>query len=446
MGAVASTNIITDGLIGCWDAGNRRSYPVTGTTWTDIVGGNNATLTNTGGDGPNFNSAKGGCISFDGTNDYANIGDVDALTDPTTATASVWFRREGETGTYGGILAAQFRWGFIYFNSGDELKSYTWLCTAMDGYTVTAGWHQAVTTWTASGGSNSASFYVDGILISQGQICYSMDAASELEIGRSDTLSPSQYFEGDITAIHIYDRVLSAAEVKQNYEATKSRFAPRITKSGLVGNWDAGDPNSYSGGTSTCKDTANGTTATFTNWDAGEAHFNSANGGYWEFDGTDQYIQCSTDSILQPQSFSVEAWVNDDNVLRRPIAGWNAGSVTPSVWSQYKGSLRGPLLYMNSSDWRYFSTFDSVDEWHHFVFTYTYEDTTTGVLYIDGASIGVQSTADNNSKASTDTFRIGRANTYYYEGSIALVRMYDRPLSAAEVMDNFQKTRGRFGV
>ena len=194
MGAVASTNIITDGLIGCWDAGNRRSYPVTGTTWTDIVGGNNATLTNTGGDGPNFNSAKGGCISFDGTNDYANIGDVDALTDPTTATASVWFRREGETGTYGGILAAQFRWGFIYFNSGDELKSYTWLCTAMDGYTVTAGWHQAVTTWTASGGSNSASFYVDGILISQGQICYNMSDASELEIGRSDTLSPSQYF------------------------------------------------------------------------------------------------------------------------------------------------------------------------------------------------------------------------------------------------------------
>ena len=215
-----------DGIIACWDAGGKRSYPGTGTTWYDVVGGNNATLTNTGGDGPNFNSAKGGCISFDGTNDYANIGDVDALTDPTTATASVWFRIEDEagTGSYGGILAAQFRWGFIYFNSLDELKSYAWLCTAMDGWYFSAGWHQAVTTWTASGGSNSASFYVDGILISQGQICYNMSDASELEIGRSDTLSPSQYFEGDITSIYIYDRVLTPAQIKQLYYMQKSRF------------------------------------------------------------------------------------------------------------------------------------------------------------------------------------------------------------------------------
>ena len=121
-------------------------------------------------------------------------------------------------------MAAQFRWGFIYFNYLDELKSYAWLCTAMDGWYFSAGWHQAVTTWTASGGSNSASFYVDGILISQGQICYNMDAASELEIGRSDTLSPSQYFEGDITSIYIYDRVLTPAQIKQLYYMQKSRF------------------------------------------------------------------------------------------------------------------------------------------------------------------------------------------------------------------------------
>ena len=46
MGAVASTNIVTDALVGCWDAGNRISYPGAGTTWTDVVGGNNGTLTN----------------------------------------------------------------------------------------------------------------------------------------------------------------------------------------------------------------------------------------------------------------------------------------------------------------------------------------------------------------------------------------------------------------
>ena len=80
------------------------------------------------------------------------------------------------------------------------------------------------------------------------------------------------------------------------------------------------------------------------------------------------------------------------------------------------------------------------------MFTYTYDDITTGVLYIDGAAIAIGYTPHNNSKDSSDTFRIGRANTYYYKGSIALVRIYDNALSAAEVMDNFQKTRGRFGV
>ena len=81
-------------------------------------------------------------------------------------------------------------------------------------------------------------------------------------------------------------------EITQMYEALKPRFEPRITKSGLVGNWDAGDPESYSGGL-TCKDTANGTASTLTNMEASD--FNPANGGYWEFDGTDEYIQCSTD-------------------------------------------------------------------------------------------------------------------------------------------------------
>ena len=38
MGAVASTNIVTDALVGCWDAGNRISYPGAGTTWTDVGG------------------------------------------------------------------------------------------------------------------------------------------------------------------------------------------------------------------------------------------------------------------------------------------------------------------------------------------------------------------------------------------------------------------------
>jgi hypothetical protein len=62
---------VTNGLVLCLDAADKNSYSGTGTTWTDLTGnGNNGTLTN----GPTFNSANGGSISFDGTNDYIDCG------------------------------------------------------------------------------------------------------------------------------------------------------------------------------------------------------------------------------------------------------------------------------------------------------------------------------------------------------------------------------------
>jgi len=73
-----SPKIATDGLVLCLDAANNRSYPGSGTAWTDLSrGGNNGALTN----GPTFNSANGGSIVFDGTNDYVQVtspfGDID---------------------------------------------------------------------------------------------------------------------------------------------------------------------------------------------------------------------------------------------------------------------------------------------------------------------------------------------------------------------------------
>ena len=65
-----SPSIITDSLILCLDAANTKSYPGSGTVWTDLSGnGNNVTLTN----GPTYSSVDGRSIVFDGTNDYADF-------------------------------------------------------------------------------------------------------------------------------------------------------------------------------------------------------------------------------------------------------------------------------------------------------------------------------------------------------------------------------------
>ena len=131
-----------------------------------------------------------------------------------------------------------------------------------------------------------------------------------------------------------------------------------------------------------------------------------------------------------------------------PIVAWR-DSTDPAVFTSYHSSDQKPCIYMGSSgspdDFRYFSaTAASVVGWHHVVFTYTYDDITTGAFYVDGVSQSVSSTYDS-AKDSTDRCRIGRGGHTYYQGSMGLVRMYDRALSVAEILDNYNKTKGRFG-
>ena len=89
MGLVHHPNVVTDGLVYYADAGNRRSFPATGTTWTDIAGVNNSTLQN-GGTGLTFDSANGGSIVFDGTDDYTTATNFDDVS-PVSGTNSFAF-------------------------------------------------------------------------------------------------------------------------------------------------------------------------------------------------------------------------------------------------------------------------------------------------------------------------------------------------------------------
>ena len=72
MALAHSPKIVTDGLVLCLDAGNPKSYPGSGTTWTDLSGqGNNGTLVN----GVGYVGTNGGSLSFDGV----STADINAL-------------------------------------------------------------------------------------------------------------------------------------------------------------------------------------------------------------------------------------------------------------------------------------------------------------------------------------------------------------------------------
>jgi len=88
MSVNAGPDTIESGLVFTLDAANSKSYPGSGTTWTDISGGGNiGTLAG----GPIFSTTVGGIISFDGSNDIVTIPNNVSL-DTQTPTVEVWVR------------------------------------------------------------------------------------------------------------------------------------------------------------------------------------------------------------------------------------------------------------------------------------------------------------------------------------------------------------------
>lgn len=211
--------IVTDGLVLCLDAGNAKSYPGSGTVWTDLSRtGNNGTLVN----GPTFSGDNKGSIFFDGSNDKIDCGNGLNL-QITTGTITAWFRATNGNSDYNGIIAKQNAWALFVQNN--ILASYDWGNSTARSTGITVGnsyWHHAAMTFTETVGtpSNNAIIYLNGIARLTTTIKH-LNHDITVQIGDANA---NQYFTGNIATAQIYNKVLSAAEILQNYNATKGRF------------------------------------------------------------------------------------------------------------------------------------------------------------------------------------------------------------------------------
>ena len=457
MGTSYNTNVVIDGLVGCWDAGNRRSYPGAGTTWTDPVGGINGTLENEDDDALNFNSFKGGYLEFDGTDGRVDCGDAgvdnDLIVDWGELTVCVWALA---------IQGSQSSYGLVYLGNPFEFsiappahQRFIW--ATIDGTSLTADvgcmdpywgkWAHYAVRWVT--GTDNYRLYINGEVIKTGTF-------NDTHI--SPGSNPPLYFayrgtgkclEGNIGSVYIYDRALSDDEIKQNYEATKNRFLPRITKSGMFANWDAGDPQSYNGG-QTWTDTANGFTGALNNGGDGSLTFDPANGGSLEFDGTDDRIGPITlPGDYSSTARSVIVWVAVD-IYTSGSAEWtilNSAADKFSVsmgQSNYSGGFLFRSAVTNTSTYRGgFSTSGLVDgSWQCFAFTINASNEIVA-MYHNGES--KSNTISNAMNLQSATYIGSSSSGGYMLGNIGTVRFYTKTLSAAEVLDNYQKTKARFG-
>ena len=462
MGTVYNTNVVTDGIKFYWDAANRRSYPGTGTVWTDVVKGKTGTL-----DNATFSNQKGGYVEFDGTNDSVQISnDADFTMPAGDWTICVWCADLGGNtdkrhivGTYGSYPRWVIRdtddlaagWAFVT-NSGDGWeRAYS----TVDIQDTDDEWHYLVVTGSAGGSSGSLKLYTDGVDTSLSS-SYAVESITRSPgaITMGETIGGHHELEGNIASVAIYSRILTPAEVKQNYEATKSRFLPRITKSGMFANWDAGDPQSYSGGT-TWKDTANHYDGTLENDDDGSLTFDSANGGSLVFDGTDDYVGPIAIGDHSSTARSVIIWAAADSYAQSNNDEFSAFNSATDKFSASLGLSNHYGYFYFKSKMTHTSTYQGGiastslvnGSWHCWAVTINASDEIVAI-YQDGES---KTSGSNNGFSLKDDTYIGcrmqsGSVQYPWAGKIGTVRLYTKTLSAAEIMDNFQKTRGRFGV
>ena len=220
MALTHSPSIVTNGLVLCLDAGNPKSYPGTGTAWTDLSGrGNNATLTN----GPTFNSANGGYIDFDGTNDYAlGSNSTDFLFGTGDYTMSYWFRAD----TFSPLPAivdlrpnSGIDQAYSDYIESNKFKLWLHPTTIYNGGITTlqtATWYNACVTRSGSAGSVYINATLDGTFTN----------STNLVQGRFKITGPvSNYFNGRVSNALVYKgKALSATEIAQNYNALKGRY------------------------------------------------------------------------------------------------------------------------------------------------------------------------------------------------------------------------------
>jgi len=223
------SGIVTNNLRMHLDAGNVNSYPGSGTAWTDLISGNDATLKN----GVGYSSSDGGHLILDGTNDYI---DANIFTIPAKITVSVWLSAD-HFGSTQQILTSDKstrprirNWQFRIDSNGKV--------RAIGFHTSGSNNIQLVTTSTLSANTwTQVSFTIDGTNmkiyfngVQQATTSFAHDilgngSTGDTAIGTRNQVSPRDFFDGKIAVALVYSEALSATELTQNYNALQSRFS-----------------------------------------------------------------------------------------------------------------------------------------------------------------------------------------------------------------------------
>ena len=339
--------------------------------------------------------------------------------------------------------------GQFYFRNENPNLTWNWYpassASSNLGYAISNFSTDRYYLVTLTGDSAGASkMYVDGI-----QVASAANVGSGITTWTTNDLtiggySWDGYSNSDIALTRIYNRVLSAAEISQNYEAIKSRFANTIVQQGLVLNLDAGNPYSYAGAGTTWYDVSGtGNNSTLSNGPT----YNTDIGGNIAFDGVDDYADVTIANLTT--TVTLDFWVKYTNLTSNMIFGFLLYDIYGYSGALGFNTANSDVYGLNSTQ---VTNLGIIGNWKHIVFVMRNDVSyTNNKIYVNGV---VQTLSQVLGSESSKSFNSGNARIsgwrndsgYKLPGSIGSFKAYNRELSAVEVLQNYNATKGRFGL
>jgi hypothetical protein len=446
-------NIVTSGMVLNLDAGFVSSYPTSATTWYDLsYSGNNGTLTN----GPTFSSLSGGSIVFDGSDDYVNCGNNNSLKITGPITINTIFKVNSFTNDYQAIVSMgddSYRFQRNAATNKLAFGSRNIGLTDLISTTNISGNTWYITSAVYNG--STMQIYINGVLDAIGNASGSLPASSYNLLVGGNAQFPARAWDGYISNVQIYNRGLSPFEVYQNYNSMKGRFGiPDIVTSGLTLNLDAGNPYSYNPlntGSTTWTDISgynnNGTLINGTYY----------SGGTMVFDGVDNFVNLTspTNLDLGTNNFSINTWFM--------LSGLPSGESYPNAYWVFgtgpQVSITNTQIYVGANRIHFDLNTDGggpIDINHGFVINTWYNISlvrsgNTFNMYKNGVLL--QSSTSSQSAVNGYNWAIGKPEPApsgtigYFNGKISTFTVNNGyALSNAEVLQNFNALRGRYGI
>ena len=190
----------------------------------------------------------------------------------------------------------------------------------------------------------------------------------------------------------------------------------------------------------------NGNNGTLTNMvGTGVSHYRDGqvikpiNNAYLDFDGSNDYVSTSFGSGRDPYSnpISFVAWVKSDITTNKMWLDHGSNGTNQRLYSALITADNTDAFGIQGSAWSLPSNADT-SKWYHQAIVM---DSGTARAYYDGIAAGTKSYTSYTLPGNTI---VGGRSTYYWDGKIACFSIYNKALTAAEVLSNYNATKGRF--